>query len=48
MMGMAVLAAGATSIPDWVAPIAKVVIGGLILIAVINFALSGGGPKGRD
>jgi hypothetical protein len=49
MMAMVTLMTAAVRVPDWVAPIAKVVFGGILLIAVLNFFLSsGGGPKDRD
>lgn len=45
---MVTLAAGVDGLPDWVTSIGKVVIGGIVLIAVLNFLLSLGGPKDRD
>ena len=48
MTGMVGLAAGAGGMPEWVASIAKIAIGVIILIALLNFFLSSGGPKGGD
>jgi hypothetical protein len=48
MTHMVALAAGIEGMPGWVVSIAKIAIGGVVLVAVLNFFLSSGGPKDRD